>query len=690
MRQQLRHTCKQLLDLLPYLFLATIIFLFWQISLLCSYKDSYGTYVASVLLAKNIHNLPWQSWRAISYYGLTVLGVNLLWALAVWVITVITSARFRLSKHKAFLFCCWTWVLSAINILFANQIFFPNSFFATFNAKLIPLALTKIMFYFITTALLVLSILALLYILRIALLYYKKHFIIVGAIATLSIGWSMHNPSNLQTIFHARTQPNIIIIGIDALSPTHIHYLGYNKPQTPYLDKFLQKSTIFNASITPMAHTFAAWGSILTGQYPVNNKLRENYQDTSNLTFPQDLPTLLKHHGYRTLFATDDISFSNIDKNFGFDQLVTSSEKASTLIIAGINDFPLINLLINTWIGKILFPDIYANRLAAITYNPDKFNGLVQKQLATQPDQPLFLAIHLCLTHWPFIWAEHKSEPNTETLQLYDDAIQRADQQFHDLIQMLNAMKLLDNAVIIVLSDHGESLYLPDERMIKDGKYLPGKNSRTDLLTILNYGAAEKNKILPVSGHGTDILSFVQYNNLLAVQTIGFTHTTTQQVKTLVSLIDIKPTILELLNLPASTTDGQSLLPYLQGKKDTDTARLLFAETGFTPMTLLAKKMNVAIAITSIANMFNINPITSIITVKPESLKKIIKQKQRAVYYRNWVLALLPTNTQNLPILINRNTQEWTDDLSTDFAQKSPANMLLLAMQKMYAKEMEK
>src|SRR5690606_23377785 len=121
---------------------------------------------------------------------------------------------------------------------------------------------------------------------------------------------------------------------------------------------------------------------------------------------------------------------------------------------------PLVNLLVNQSVGRWLFPYAHANRGAAVTYDPDTF----VRRLDALPEleEPTFLAVHLTLVHWPYTWA---TAPNptlgddpAKMADRYWKAATRVDEQFSDLLQLLKRKGALDNSIVVVLSDHGESL----------------------------------------------------------------------------------------------------------------------------------------------------------------------------------------------------------------------------------------
>ncbi len=60
-------------------------------------------------------------------------------------------------------------------------------------------------------------------------------------------------------------QPNVIILGIDSLRLEQVARFG-GTGATPNLDEFLANADVFTDTTTPLARTFPAWVSILTGR----------------------------------------------------------------------------------------------------------------------------------------------------------------------------------------------------------------------------------------------------------------------------------------------------------------------------------------------------------------------------------------------------------------------------------------
>jgi hypothetical protein len=80
--------------------------------------------------------------------------------------------------------------------------------------------------------------------------------------------------------------------------------------------------------------------------------------------------------------------------------------------------------------------------------------------------------------------------------------------------------------------------------------------------------------------------------------------------------------------------------------------------------------------------------VTTRLTLKDSMNTKIIKSKQYADRYGEWMLALYPQNEhERMPILINLQTGMWTNDLQSLFALQSPAKKMLIELQGFFGDE---
>jgi len=675
--------------LFPTILLLTFIFCCWEF-LLAIHPSNTCTFseITAMLIAKGGIAVPFSLWLKVGVFIITVLLLHLTWACFIWGITTYAAKQLQLKDNAKFNLGIILWLISVIWLLSINALLYPASLFSLLFFLFLPHIITQLICYLCGLILGIVVFLATLYLLQSS---YHKQKLRVAVISILLAVPLTKLPlySNTPTISTKQTTPNVFIIGIDDLRPRNLHYFGSKKILAPHLEQFLQSSTVFSDSVTTMARTFVAWSSILTGEYPAHNGVRENYQNTNPLPLNNSLANILHHNNYQTFFAMDDISFVNITKRFGFDQLITPSTKADNMLLTIINDFPICNLLINSTLGKYLFPYSYANRLAAITYDPDTFSAELNNALSTRQNKPVFFAVHFCLTHWPFTWKGNyttRSEPQ-KILLAYDKAIQRADQQFNDFLQTLAKLHLLDNAIVVVLSDHGEAFGMPEDSILKETNFVNNKNTLKNYYATINADPLANKKLVGPVGHGTNVLSLTQNNNLLAFRFYGFKHNVKANITNTVSLVDIKPTILDLLNMPLGKTDGITLTPYLLGKPTNNASRMIFVESGLSPSAILATQINFINLMMQTRDLYAIDPKTGMLYVKPEALKTIIRAKERAVYYQDWILALYPDNNLLLPVLVNRKSGFWTIDLQSAFAKQAPVVNMLHGLKELYGKE---
>lgn len=608
------------------------------------------------------------------------------------------------------------WLVGVTAIITFNNYYFSDSFFASlFREKTgynehINLLLLRASLVILTIATLVAYL----------QFFIHRRNLVIGSlfllIGFISLSFSAYDKWVPKTkVATIASQPNVILIGLDSLRPDFTSYFGNASVHTPNIDALLQSSSVFTQAYSPLARTFPAWISILTAKYPKHNHARSNLANP-DLILPNDtLAKRLQQQGYETTYGTDEKRFSNITPHYGFDHLIGPHIGANDFLLGGLSDFPLTNLLINTELGKYLFPYNYANRAAAITYSPNSFLKLVQLSLnKIQTTKPQFIAIHLCISHWPFTWAHDNENINLSLAERYKTSVEAVDNQLGALLSQLKEKGLLDNAIIVLLSDHGATVGLPGDRIISTSKY-QGEKNKINYITQYKLGFTP-NQLLDLSdrysintsyGQGTDILSLKQNHVILAFKDTR-AQTAFASINTPASLLDISPTILDLLQLnPIKHTDGISLKRFILHPETKSLAsRPLFLETGYSLSEIETNNIFVNKVISKSIGAYAINPKNGFLYVKAEAEKSIIQNKQRAVLIGNWLLARYPASTRNklalahhksqtmshytIPayfVLANIKTGKWTIGLNDELSTIAPTEELLSQFQHFYGDE---
>lgn len=560
----------------------------------------------------------------------------------------------------------WLFLLTITALLLVNCYFFPLSQFSHFFLPAIPIKI--ITFFAAFTTLIIVSLFGL----AMFRLVLRRPLILLFLLPAVMIIVGYLNPKNKQP-FIALENSNIIIIGIDSLSAEQV------TPQlTPNLYHFLHTSVHFKETISPLARTYPAWTSILTGMYPLHHHARENLISPTRIRTDLSFAWTLKKLGYTTIFATDDRRFNNLDQAYGFDEIIGPKLGIEEILLGSFYDFPLSNILINLPFSRWLLPYNYSNRAGHFSYYPSTFDHFLQNRLSQQqPDKPLFLAVHFTLPHWPYAWAstqpkEIGNEFDVENKEnLYKKSVFAADQQLGVLLHYLKERGALKNCMLIMLSDHGEVMYKKGSRQLDPELYQGTKNILIDYFTHNTSTAPEKS-----TGHGSDLLSPGQFHSVLgfAIYKNGNLATSPKSITQRVSLIDIAPTVLAFLHQPIPTqVDGLSLLDNLLYQLKPPAGRAFMLESGMLPNQILTRKS----ALQYGKLFFRVNPTNERLEINPAAMDYINANKLYGILQGNWILVLYPDRLNYIPVILRLNDGKWSDDPDALFTKKSPmANML--------------
>lgn len=249
---------------------------------------------------------------------------------------------------------------------------------------------------------------------------------------------------------------------------------------------------------------------------------------------------------------------------------------------------------------------------------------------------------------------------------------------------VLKENQLLEHAIVVLLSDHGEALELPGDRVTQKELFVPKVK-----IPKFYPPSLDNEEINQSAGHGTDVLGLTQYRTLLAFKLYGVGKQAVRTIPGVVSLMDIKPTILELLGMKSNEhLAGTSLLSLIQGKKQHPPLKHTFLESDFSPEAIRTVFPETRKVLLEGIQLFQVDPKTTRLTFKESMYNMIMESKQYADIYGEWMLALYPqTKVYRMPILINLNTGQWTNDLNSTFAQQSPAWEMLTALKNFYGTE---
>jgi hypothetical protein len=701
-------------SLLSSLVILTVLIVFLQLALV----------MTNVLLSGGIENFRYNPLFKDIFSARAVLLPLTLWLsyqvllyiifiAIIWLMAVMCGELFKLKRLPVQVLGMILWCLAVSTVLCANNAIYPHSVFTIFTEKyLFGFTPThKQYLVLLNPMVLTLSVVVVLVMLQLIItilrhqtrLHHQVIAVSVLALLVAEIAASYQTPVGQ---WHAatKTQPNIIIIGLDALRPDFTD----QKEITPNINKFLSTSSNFTNAYTVIAQTLPAWVTVLTSAGPKTNMARENLVNLTQVYTADTLPKRLQQAGYATVFATDDSRFNFINKQFGFDQLVMPRTGAAEFVIGEFNDLPLSNLLVRTALGKWLFPYNYGNHEAIATYDPKNFMELIQQKLNQPAAKPLFLASHFNVSGWPFGWYNSVRKSEGVWFYRYAESVREADRQFGIFMELLQQHNLLENTIVVLMSDHGVTLGLPTDRAIKEKLYqgdMTKLNGMDKTIYLTGVGLPVKKTLATSYGYGGDLLSPAQLHVLLAFKTYGFAFPAGQK-DAVSALTDIAPTLLDFLHLaPLAKQEGRSLLPVIQG--NTLAERDLYFETSSISFLGYPTEPPLSSSLQAFVDSYSYDKKNDAVYLQSGAEQSLLRNKQRAILSGNWLLAELPgiartryTKTSTgftiapvqgpyYMVLLDIATGKWTSELSGQWAAAAPVQQLCDKLTGFYGQELQ-
>ncbi len=425
----------------------------------------------------------------------------------------------------------------------------------------------------------------------------------------------------------ARSQPDVIILGIDSLRPDFIPAYGeFPARLTPAIDQVLEQAVILKDTKTPLARTFVSYSSILTGQNPANNGIRFNLHPRSNFSRDNTIAWALKERGYQTLFAMDESRFANFDESFGFDVTVGPTPGALDFVVGGTFDLFATNLLLSVLPPTAVLSPVKGNRAAYRSYRLNDHPQRVIRELRNlSSDRPLFMVGHLCLPHWPYLPSDvHGDDLPTwirgvsgyaDAPAQYLRALQGVDGQFRTIWNELEAQGRLANAIVVVLSDHGEDFAMERDRLAANDPNRPD---------------------FKFFGHGNFALSRAQNHVVMAIQQFrdGRPLWEPRMMNGAASTIDVAPTLLDLVNAQADHLEGQSWRRALDQSEQLPEDRIRFFENGIRSAGVERAQIDDRAVAGEMSYLYRVTADMRL-EIRPDLLPRKLAEKQRGAVRGN-------------------------------------------------------
>ncbi len=322
----------------------------------------------------------------------------------------------------------------------------------------------------------------------------------------------------------------VVFCSLDTLRADRLGCIGNDRGLTPHLDRIAAEGALFTQCYASDIPTQPSHTAVFTGQFGIRTGIVSHFHPASYLNDDTLwMPSLLRRHGYVTgavdhLFAMKDWFIR------GYDDYMPPPGRSRSpgSVINGIG-FPWLDehaaeefyLFLHFWDSHIPYlpPSPFKERFSYGTAG--RIDPGITDKLQGRPSYPLFKQ-----NLYDFL----EAMPNLDYIaDLYDAEVAYLDFEIGQLFAHLSQLDLLDDTLVVLFGDHGENMTEHDSWFDHAGLY----DSVTHVPLILWAPGR-----IPAA-----------------------------QSSAMVALIDILPTVLEVLGLPeADGIDGRSLMPLIRGE----------------------------------------------------------------------------------------------------------------------------
>jgi arylsulfatase A-like enzyme len=367
-------------------------------------------------------------------------------------------------------------------------------------------------------------------------------------------------------------RPHVLLIVVDALRYDRLGAYGYGRDTSPNLDRLASEAWLFTNATAVAPWTKPSIASLLTGVYPISHGISSaswNRSDEEGIAKVSvlsrklvTLPELLANAGYRTAAFGEN---HHLLGSLGFDQ----GFEVQDMTLGDSNALQSLARRLNLGVAGRLKTEGAGHLGTAHAINEHFLDWL------PDADEPSFAYLHHINVHWPYAApsphagrfgprrtsvdfnsqqfyakfgperAEHDAPPAIDPAVLqdmsdaYDEGISFVDAELGALFAELKRLGRYDQTLIIVTADHGEQF--------------------------LEHGEI---------GHGSSLHEVLLHVPLLIKFPCPGPHCQKRTIDEAVQLIDLMPTILDVLGLESRTPlAGDSMVRPIA-------ERVLFAEKG--------------------------------------------------------------------------------------------------------------
>ena len=251
------------------------------------------------------------------------------------------------------------------------------------------------------------------------------------------------------------SRPSVLLVVVDTLRSDRLGLYGWSRSETsPVLDRFAQQAVVYEQAVAPAPFTMPSMAATFTGLYPDRTGVANHSTGDSLFNSPgATLAEVLHSVGYRTGGVVTNTWLKAERQGFGrgFEGALMDAEGASSVTDQAVE-------LLQGWGDDPFF--LWAHYFDPhMPYAPPADDlrrfGIPSGSSSVVSD---FIAGDFDQKQEIFFNGNYPENQLEATRKLYEAEIRYADREIGRLFDALDTMGKSDDTIVIVMSDHGESL----------------------------------------------------------------------------------------------------------------------------------------------------------------------------------------------------------------------------------------
>ena len=272
------------------------------------------------------------------------------------------------------------------------------------------------------------------------------------------------------------TKPNLIFIGIDSLRADHMSLYGHNRLTTPHMDKFAQGGAVYDWTFSPHIPTTSGYGAMLTGMDCFTTSLVALRHVGDIAPGVKTLAEILREQGY----AASCVGFNGNPASRGFETYIDyegwgswekgRSHKAENLNKVAIPELKRLAGQKQPFFLLMRHMDPHSPYMPPAPFER-AFYGKDELDPANESMTPVFNFKPFC--DYFATWMPPGVTDKDYVIAQYDGAVAYMDACIATIFASIDDLGLENDTLVVITSDHGETLYDHDCFFDHHGLYEP-------------------------------------------------------------------------------------------------------------------------------------------------------------------------------------------------------------------------